>query len=681
MDAAIKEVTDNAKKEKDVKKKEQDFYKEKADEQENDLDEIIPGDLTPQKPLPAEIDPQDLQGDRDGFDEWQSALRTFGNKASAANTVVVNAKASRDNAANNAINNAKKENENKRKETDKQTGKEYQNAENNHWNTYYAAAIAADSAYMKSYKQAEKTFNNAETKADDAFMTTVIPLAVEFEKETCRLLGRFYDAVEQANLGYGVDASFYANGATSTNVQVCFAAGFEIELTDGTKKRVEDFDGTEEIWARHHNDPMGPLQKCKVTRAFKNGIKETMLVVFDNGLELRGTQEHPFYVQEKGWVPLGDLMVGDVCFDRGQNPVVVKEIIRDGKQVEVFNIEVEGCHTYYVGKNGLEVLVHNECPICRGAIQDPPIWLGPVYSAAKFGSYLFSIPRKMGIGYESWYEERDRALVCAYYHVYGDGPKNGIEKAHDIVDVITVASGGSALLLQGGAAAGITELGKATSARCAYYILWNEATVVGATGTMFPAAYQASRTGIPIATVQQATVPQRNLLTPNNGILVQNNSVIIGQHINTNTQLMSQHFVGATYNPALVSSNMAIASNPAWALNPTHVYGEMRGVIGLPRVGSALKVDFEKPGSITINGQVFPHEFAPKAIAHGFPKIVDNYVPQATYYDLGNGATLFQISGSYNGVLGRFEWIVQNGAVTHRMFIHNGTITGLPIKP
>ena len=86
-----------------------------------------------------------------------------------------------------------------------------------------------------------------------------------------------------------------------------------------------------------------------------------MLVQFDNGLELRGTKEHPFYVQDKGWVPLGELSIGDVCFDREQNPVTVKNIVRDGQIVEVFNIEVEDAHTYYIGKDGLEVLVHNWC--------------------------------------------------------------------------------------------------------------------------------------------------------------------------------------------------------------------------------------------------------------------------------------------------------------------------------
>ncbi|MEV2220303.1 hypothetical protein AB0E01_10540 [Nocardia vinacea] len=30
---------------------------------------------------------------------------------------------------------------------------------------------------------------------------------------------------------------------------------------------------------------------------------------------------------------------------------------------------------------------------------------------------------------------------------------------------------------------------------------------------------------------------------------------------------------------------------------------------------------------------------------------------------------------------GRFEWIIDGDKVTHQMFVRNGTINGIPIKP
>lgn len=81
-------------------------------------------------------------------------------------------------------------------------------------------------------------------------------------------------------------------------------------------------------------------------------------------------------------------------------------------------------------------------------------------------------------------------------------------------------------------------------------------------------------------------------------------------------------------------------------------------IVDLPRTGSALKTD--------------PY--------HAFPNIIDNYAGYATKSPISNG-TLYQLSGSLNGTAGRFEWIVQNQQVTHRMFVKGGTINGIQILP
>ena len=99
-------------------------------------------------------------------------------------------------------------------------------------------------------------------------------------------------------------------------------------------------------------------------------------------------------------------------------------------------------------------------------------------------------------------------------------------------------------------------------------------------------------------------------------------------------------------------------------------------VLDSPRTGSALKVDDISPiyeiNEKTGRPQIVK-EFPATAQAHGFNDIIDNYAGYATKTSLNN-ATLYQLEGSLNGVLGRFEWIIQNGNVTHRMFIQNGTM-------
>jgi hypothetical protein len=72
---------------------------------------------------------------------------------------------------------------------------------------------------------------------------------------------------------------------------------------------------------------------------------------------------------------------------------------------------------------------------------------------------------------------------------------------------------------------------------------------------------------------------------------------------------------------------------------------------------------------------------------HGFNDIIDNYAGEATRFDIptkGPGGSIIrtselrQIQGSNNGTEGIFEWIIDQGAVTHRRFIPGGRVTGLP---
>jgi Possible hemagglutinin (DUF637) len=102
-------------------------------------------------------------------------------------------------------------------------------------------------------------------------------------------------------------------------------------------------------------------------------------------------------------------------------------------------------------------------------------------------------------------------------------------------------------------------------------------------------------------------------------------------------------------------------------------------VLDNPRIGSALKKDLEKP-IYDKTGKIVK-EFPATAKSHGFNDIIDNYAGKASKFDLDNGkAILYQIEGFNNGKVGRFEWIVQDSKVTHRMFIEGGSVNGLPVS-
>src|SRR5207249_277421 len=77
--------------------------------------------------------------------------------------------------------------------------------------------------------------------------------------------------------------------------------------------------------------------------------------------EIRTTAEHPFYARERGWVPAGMLEPGDWLLTRGGQWVVVESAAANGEVTTVYNFEVAGYHTYFVGDEtwGFDLWTHN----------------------------------------------------------------------------------------------------------------------------------------------------------------------------------------------------------------------------------------------------------------------------------------------------------------------------------
>lgn len=71
------------------------------------------------------------------------------------------------------------------------------------------------------------------------------------------------------------------------------------------------------------------------------------------------TETHPFKVKDKGWVNASDLKPHDVVYTKDWYTATVKSVnlIEFDDPIEVFNFEVEDCHTYFVGNS--YILVHN----------------------------------------------------------------------------------------------------------------------------------------------------------------------------------------------------------------------------------------------------------------------------------------------------------------------------------
>ena len=104
--------------------------------------------------------------------------------------------------------------------------------------------------------------------------------------------------------------------------------------------------------------------KTELKEVLNVWIKETdeiLHVETADGETIDTTTNHPFYVEEKGWVAAGDLEVGDtlVTADGDEVEVTDLELEKLAEPITVYNLEVEDFHTYFVGEYG--VLVHNSC--------------------------------------------------------------------------------------------------------------------------------------------------------------------------------------------------------------------------------------------------------------------------------------------------------------------------------
>ena len=78
-----------------------------------------------------------------------------------------------------------------------------------------------------------------------------------------------------------------------------------------------------------------------------------------SGEEIITTVDHPFYVQGRGFIDAGNLLVGDKLVSVNGEDLIIEDyrIELTEEPVSVYNFQVEDFHTYFVGDCG--VWVHN----------------------------------------------------------------------------------------------------------------------------------------------------------------------------------------------------------------------------------------------------------------------------------------------------------------------------------
>ena len=139
----------------------------------------------------------------------------------------------------------------------------------------------------------------------------------------------------------------------------CFVAGTPVQMADGSTKPIEKIKIGDAVVSR--NATTGKTEPKRVVSTIVHYHISTIALTFANGEHIVTTAPHPLYVKGKGFMPAGQLAVGNAIVTRAGPPATIKRIVRTGAKT-VYNLTVAGDHTYFVGTRDGGVWVHNACP-------------------------------------------------------------------------------------------------------------------------------------------------------------------------------------------------------------------------------------------------------------------------------------------------------------------------------
>ncbi|MCY9765424.1 HINT domain-containing protein, partial [Paenibacillus alvei] len=133
----------------------------------------------------------------------------------------------------------------------------------------------------------------------------------------------------------------------------CFTADTKV-LTDGVEKNIEDLEVGDKVLSK--NEETNEVAYKEITATFNHEADEIYQIhVGDQVIE--STYNHPFWVEGKGWTYVKDLRVGDLLVQSDGNTLKADSIKLERRQAKVYNLRVDGFHTYFVSDLG--IWVHN----------------------------------------------------------------------------------------------------------------------------------------------------------------------------------------------------------------------------------------------------------------------------------------------------------------------------------
>lgn len=139
----------------------------------------------------------------------------------------------------------------------------------------------------------------------------------------------------------------------------CFEAGTPVWTSRGFTP-IEDVEPGD--WVFAEDEGSGAIKMREVLSTFVRRSAPIVAVLLISTADLKAqqldtTEEHPFYVEGRGWIAAQQLVPGDAVRTASGSPAIVREVLFTDRLATVYNFEVDGLHNYRVGTDG--VLTHN----------------------------------------------------------------------------------------------------------------------------------------------------------------------------------------------------------------------------------------------------------------------------------------------------------------------------------
>jgi hypothetical protein len=141
----------------------------------------------------------------------------------------------------------------------------------------------------------------------------------------------------------------------------CFVAGTPVATPSGWRP-IEEVAVGDAILSR--SERSGAIVVSRVVRALVTEHQPVVDIGLGGGERIRATPGHLFFTEDRGWVEAKDIASGEALLSANSSDLRAEGVHPVASEATVYNLEVAGTHTYFVGR--ARAWVHNPTGPCGG---------------------------------------------------------------------------------------------------------------------------------------------------------------------------------------------------------------------------------------------------------------------------------------------------------------------------